>query len=128
MAKQMNDLFADAALGWLSGSVTTIWVCSGSVAPADYTHVAGGTATAGSLATLGIAGSAFAVSDGAVNGRKTTVPARAALPITVTGDATHVCLTSADTLLYTTTCTLQTLTLGGTVDVPAWTITIADPT
>jgi hypothetical protein len=123
MAKQMNDLFADAAFDWLSGSVTLIWAVSGSVAPADYAHV-----TSASCASIGVAGSALAKDDGDTNGRKVTVPARAGASITTTGDATHVCLTSADTLLYVTTCTLQTLTSGGTVDFPAWDIEIADPT
>jgi hypothetical protein len=55
-------------------------------------------------------------------GRKLTVAAKSAVPIDVTGTATHVALVDGTRLLYVTTCTSQLLTSGGTVDFPAFDI------
>ena len=55
-------------------------------------------------------------------GRKLTVAAKAGVTIDHTGDATHIALVDATRLLYVTTCTLQTLTAGGTVDFPTFDI------
>jgi len=55
-------------------------------------------------------------------GRKLTVGAKSAVAIDHTGDATHVAFVDATRLLYVTTCTLQGLTQGGTVDFPSHSI------
>jgi environmental stress-induced protein Ves len=62
--------------------------------------------------------------------RVLTIAAQAGITILHSGTALHVALTLAagTTLRYVTTCTSQALTAGGTVDVPAWTITMAGPT
>jgi len=52
-------------------------------------------------------------------GRKLTVGAKSAVPIDVTGSATHIAFVDATRLLYVTLCTSQLLTLGGTVDLPS---------
>ena len=69
----------------------------------------------------------FTKGDGDTNGRKVTVAAKSGLTIDNTGNAQHIALTDGSNLLYVTTCTAQQLTAGGTVDVPAWDIEIADP-
>lgn len=78
------------------------------------------------LATVTLSG-AFAKSAGSPNGRKTTVAQQSTVSVTATGTATHVCLIDGATLLYVTTVTSQALTSGNTVTIPAWTITVADP-
>jgi hypothetical protein len=72
----------------------------------------------------------FTKGDGDTSGRKVTVAAKSAVDILVSDTATHVALTKStgSVLLYVTTCTSQALTSGGTVDIPAWDIEIADPT
>lgn len=62
------------------------------------------------------------------SGRKVTVAAKSAVPIDTSGTALFVALCDDTNLLYVTTCTSQALTSGGTVDFPAWTINIQDPT
>ncbi len=81
------------------------------------------------LADVVMAGGDFAKAAGVPDGRKVTVAAKSAIPIDTGGDAQHVALTrTADsTLLLVTTCTLQTLTAGGTVDVPAWVFNAGAP-
>jgi len=71
----------------------------------------------------------FAVADD-TSGRKVTMASKLATAITVTGAANHVALglAAGTTLRYVTTCTAQSLTSGGTVDIPTWKINIADPT
>ena len=61
--------------------------------------------------------------------RKPTVAAQNGVPIDASGDATHVALvdTVSSTLLFVTTCTLQALVAGGTVNIPAWEIEVGAP-
>lgn len=70
----------------------------------------------------------FTKGEGDADGRKVTVAEKLAVDIDNSGDAIFIALTDGANLLYVTTCTLQTLTQGGTVDIPAWDIEIADPT
>lgn len=72
----------------------------------------------------------FTKADGDTSGRKVTVAAKSAVPIDVSGTALHLALTKSggSVLLYVTTVTSQALTAGGTVDIPAWDVEIADPT
>ena len=120
MAKFQNDLILDAALDEISSNVVELYVTSAQ--PANYAAIAG-------VALTGAAVPSFqANADGDVSGRKLEVDQELAISITASGDATHIVLASATVLYYVTTTTTQTLTSGGTVDVPAWDIEFADVT
>lgn len=77
--------------------------------------------------TAGDGNGDFTIADGDTSGRKVTIAQQADISITATGDADHVALDDGTDLQYVTTATLQSLTSGGTVTVPAWDIEIADP-
>jgi len=119
MAKWQNDAMLDLALDYVAGA-TEMYVCTGQ--PTDR-------ANAILLALTGAAVPTFqANANGDVSGRKRAVDAEADIPITASGDATHIALCDGTTLRYVTTCTLQTLGSGGTVTVPTWDVEIADAT
>ena len=120
MAKWQLDAMLDAALDYISNNATQLFVCKGQ--PANYAGIAAEALTGGATPSFQANG------DGDANGRKLAVDEEADITITATGDAEHIALASADTLLYVTTCTLQNLTSGGTVTVPTWDIEIADAT
>jgi len=118
MAKYVPDVRIDLELDVLE--TTNIHVCNDQ--PVTYGDIAGMM-----LAEQVISGS-FTKADG-VTGRKTTVPAQSGLTISNTGTATHVALSNGtDTLMAVTTATSQALTQGGTLDIPAWAMTVGDPT
>ncbi|MCK7532354.1 MAG: hypothetical protein MZV63_15640 [Marinilabiliales bacterium] len=81
------------------------------------------------LATHVMAGGDYANTDG-TTGRKVTIAEQAAITVDHTGTALGVMLgiSASSTIVYVTTCTSQSLTAGNTVTVPAWTITVGDPT
>lgn len=120
MGKAVPDAVLDKMADYLASTSTALWVCSAE--PANYAGIA-----AVDLATVTIDSGDFSKANGDTSGRKTTIAQQASISITDSGDATHIVLSSADTLLYVTTCTQQTLTSGGTVTVPAWDIEILDP-
>lgn len=66
---------------------------------------------------------------GSVSGRRLIVSQFADVEIDASGDATHVAIVDddADAVLYVTVCTTQTLTDGGTVTIPTWSIEIRAP-
>lgn len=122
MGKLATDAVLDGTLDIIA-TATEMYVCTGeptSRANADsLSLIAAHTLTSGD----------FSKSDDAVNsGRKITVAQQASLSIDATGTATHIALCTGSDLLYVTTCTSQALTSGGTVTVPAFDITIEDPT
>lgn len=123
MPKFMSDEVGDASLERIATSVNQT-ICSAQ--PANLAGVA-----AVRLATVALTAGAgngdFTLANGDVSGRKLTVSQQSAVPITATGDATHVVYDDGTTLLYGTTCTTQSLTSGGTVTVPAHDIEIGDP-
>ena len=115
----------DAAFDYID-QADTLRVCSTlSGAP---THAQIVTATLASTAIT--PDTDFTKSAGDTNGRKVRVAAKAGISISASGTAEQVCLTttSGSVVRYVTTCTSQALTSGGTVDVPAWDVEIADPT
>lgn len=77
--------------------------------------------------TAGDGNGDYTIGDGDTSGRKVTVAQQADMSISSTGDADHVALDDGTDLIYVTTCTLQSLTSGGTVTAPAWDIEVADP-
>ena len=122
MTKIAPDAMIDAALSYAGGG-DTMCVCSTqptTEAEAYTTYM---------LARVAMVGGDFVNADD-VSGRKMTVAAKSGISITNPGTALHVALVnhSGGTIRYITTCTSQVLTAGGTVDVPAWKINIADPT
>lgn len=66
---------------------------------------------------------------GSVSGRRLNIAQIADVEIDATGDATHVAIVDddADTVLYVTVCSTQTLTDGGTVTIPTWGIELRAP-
>jgi len=126
MGKLVNDLVLDAALNYILNNATQISVCINT--PTTYSHA---TTTDNKVLAIksDLDSSDFSVGNGAT-GRMLTVSEQATIAIVGAGtqSATHVCLcAAADNLLYVTTCISQALTNGNTVTIPAWTITIADP-
>lgn len=120
MSKTVNETKLDAALALFEG--TKIHVCS--AAPANYAGIA-----AVQLATATISG-AYVKSAGDTSGRKNTLPAQAAVPISATGTANHVAVSdgSSDLFIVTSLSATQALTSGGTVDVGAFDHEINAPT
>ena len=73
------------------------------------------------LADVAMSGTDFTpATDG--TGRMLTVGAKSTVTIDHTGTATHIAFVDGTRLLYTTTCTSQLLTQGGTVDFPSFNI------
>lgn len=122
MAKAAPDSMIDASLDYVAACLS-MTVCATepttwAQATSDYC-----------LATAVMSAADFTKAND-TSGRKVTMSSKAATSITATGNAQHIALTLAagSTLRYVTTCTSQSLTSGGTVDIPAWKINIADPT
>lgn len=126
MAKWANDLLMDGGLNYVRSHCDRMIACSAQ--PTTYTEATSTYALAD--VTMTVDTGDYTLADGDTNGRKITVAAKTGVTIDTTGTATHVALvkTGDTTLRYVTTCTSQALTAGGTVDFPAWKITIADPT
>lgn len=125
MAKWSLDGNMDAMLANIADNADMLHVCSGQ--PANYAGIAAVLLAEVAL-TVGAGNGDYTLADGDTSGRKLTVAAQSAVSITATGTATHVALSDgAAVLYYVTTCTSQALTSGGTVDVPAWDVEVADP-
>ena len=123
MTKSLADSIIDAQLDLAEGD--RLCVCAGH--PTTYTEAI----TTNKLAILTLVpGTDFTTANGDTSGRKSTLAAKTGLTIDSSGDADHVAIAnSGDTSLRrVTTCTLQTLTAGGTVDVGAHKHEIGDPT
>ena len=124
MGKLVDNTVLDGALNVIKSNAILIVVCSDT--PTTYANA---TATY-DLADGVVDTDDFTIADDSASpyGRKVTVGQQAALTVNHSGDATHVALCSADTLLYVTTCTSQALVAANTVTIPAWKIQIGDPT
>jgi len=123
MGKKVEDFFLDKYVDGLAVG-TLMSVCSAE--PANKAAVAGVTLASVAL-TAGVGGGDYTKANGDTSGRKLTVAQQASISITGSGDATHIVIDDG-TNIWVTTCTLQTLTSGGTVTVPAFDAEIADPT
>lgn len=124
MAKRAPTITLDALLDFVAACDRVV-VCS-----AEPTTYAEATATVNLATAVATPVTDFAKAAGSPSGRKVTVAAKNGVSVTATGTATHVavCKTSDSSLRYVTTCTSQALTSGNTVNVPAWAVTIPDPT
>jgi len=123
MGKSIHDNVLDAALNYIKNNATELTVCS--TEPTTYAEAH----TTYKLADVTIDSDDFTgPANGDSSGRKITVNEQADIDVDTTGDAEHVALTNgSDTLILVTTCTLQGLTQGNTVTVPAFDDEIADP-
>jgi len=84
---------------------------------------------AATLAETPIDNDDMAEAAGSVSGRRLNISQIADIDIDASGDATHVAIVDddADTVLYVTVCTTQTLTSGGKVTIPGWGIELRAP-
>jgi hypothetical protein len=131
--KWANTSMLDAALAWVRTNavkmtITTASIDDSSSAP-SYSKI---TSTAALIAPYAMASVNIAsavIADGAVSGRKLTIPQVASIAVDASGTAARVCLfnSSGNVITYITTCTSQVLTSGNTVTCPAYSIEIRDP-
>lgn len=124
MAKNTPAATLDAFLAKIATAVRLV-VCSAE--PANFAGIAA-VHLADIAMTAGLGAGDYTAAAGDVSGRKVIVAQQADIPIDATGDATHVVLDDGAALICVTTCTLQGLTSGGTVTVPAWDAEINAPT
>jgi hypothetical protein len=122
--------FYEASMNILVNGVKRILICGDSSKP---TTVAG--ALANVLAVSTSVASTDLVSVSATSGITLTVSSNVALitasTLESTGIAKFICMLSsiaAAKVFYITSCTTKKLSSGDTVTMPAWTITIAEPT
>ena len=120
MSKFASDSVLDALLDKVATG-TILTVCS--TQPTNRTEA---TSTY-KLADVVIDSGDFAKADGTPNGRKLTVAQQDNLPVDSSGSAQHVAICDGSNLLYVTTVTSQVLTAGNTLTIPAWAITVSDP-
>ena len=120
IVKYVTDLSMDAACEYVKNNATEMYICSGSSNPAS--RAAAISAALASKTGL-TSGSFTGPADGTVSGRKITKNAESAVSITANGDATCVVLCSASAIISVNAMTLQNLTSGGTVNVPAFIVT-----
>ena len=123
MSKSVHDDVLDAALDKIA-TATRLDVCSSE--PTTLTEATTTNSLANTALTAGDSNGDYAISND-TSGRKLTVGAQPALPITSTGSAQHIALSDGTNLLYVTTCATRELSSGGTVDVPARDINLQDP-
>jgi len=124
MGKWQNDTMLDQALNWIKSNATKMIVCSAQ--PTTYSEAV----NSYKLADVSITSADFTgPADGDASGRKLTVNAQNSVSIDATGSAQHIALVkdTSSLLLYVTTCTTQSLTAGGKVNIPAWDIELSDP-
>lgn len=120
MGKSQIDAMLDAGLDYISANATEMYVCKAE--PTTRAEAITEALTAAATPTF------QANADGDVSGRKKEVDSLVDEAITASGDARHIALCSGSTLLYVTTCTLQTLGAGGIVTMPSWDIELEDVT
>jgi hypothetical protein len=118
----MVDAFADAALNYAKNNGVLMTVCNAE--PTNYTEAS----ATYKLADVVIDSADFTGPADDTSGRKITTVQQTDVPVDTTGTATHVAICAAAALILVTTCTLQGLTSGNTVTIPAFKDNIADPT
>lgn len=140
MGKNVHDNVLDAALSYLSSNANRLIVLSSEPTGASaYSNATTAVDSSGyKLAEATISASDFTgPANGDTSGRKIQVDAQSSMSINgvaSSANATHVALVkqsssaSSQLVLYTTTCTSQSLTGGNQVNTPAWDIEIRDPT
>lgn len=123
MPKFTSDAVMDAGLNVIKTGATAMHVCSTLDGTPTRAEV-----LAASLANVAMATGDFTLADGTTSGRKFTTTAKNGVSVTASGTADHVAIIDGTNVLDVTTCTSQALTSGNTVNIPAWTHEIGDPT
>lgn len=124
MAKFLHDDVLDGALNIIKNNATKLAVCS--TQPKTYTEA---TSTYKLAIKTGLTSGNYTGPADHTSGRKLTVNAQSTITVDAGGSAQHVALTgTAATLYAVTTCTAQTLSIGNTVSVPAWVVSVGDHT
>ena len=122
MARRVDSSVLDAALTVIKSGAIRMTACSAE--PTSYAQIA-----TYRLAEATTSSGELTIAAGTGQGRKITTTLKSAVPITTTGNANHIVLhNNSSVMYYVTTCALQALTAGGTVNFPAWSIEIAGPT
>lgn len=123
MGKWTDDSVMDAALNVIKTGATAMHVCTTIDATPTRAEV-----LAASLANVAMATGDFTLADGGTSGRKFTTGAKTGLSVGTSGTAVNIAIIDGTKVLDVTDCTSQALTSGNTVNVPAWTHEIGDPT
>jgi len=124
MSKFVPDAVIDLLLAGVA-TATLMSACDDASTPTDGNFTA---STLASVAMVAGHGNSYTIGAGDASGRKVAMDEKAGVSITATGDAQHIVLSLAGTILDVTTCTTQTLTSGGTVTFPTWDHEVIDPT
>ena len=124
MGKSAHNDVIDGALNIIKNNATRLCICT-----TEPTTFAEATDTK-KLAILTIDSTDFTGPADDTSGRKLTVNEQSGITIDANGNAEHIALCdfANSKLLYVTTCTLQSLAIGSTVNTSDWDISIADPT
>lgn len=124
MAKYLHDDVLDGALNVIKNNATKLCICS--TQPTTYTEA---TTTYKLAIKTGLTSADYTGPADHTSGRKLTVNAQSTISVDLAGTAEYVAVTGTSSVLYAvTTCTSQALSLGNTVSVPAWIISMGDPT
>jgi len=131
MARFLNDNVLDDGLDTLKSEVDSVTgeivICEGT--PTTYEHANSDKGTGDGKVLARKVNPTLTIADGGVDGRKCTVSEELAIDIDFSGTADHIALTDGvDTLWLVTPGDGQALVAGGTVDIPAFVITVRDPT
>jgi hypothetical protein len=136
MAKYQIDGMLDAALNFIKTNATLLTVCKAGIDSAiTYAKATNDPSTSAGMCLAKTAPAALVIgspADGAVSGRKVTVPQQDDLTILGSGanDAARLVIVgtvaSVNTVLYITETATQSLTAGNLVTTPAFAIELAD--
>lgn len=123
MGKRVHSDVLDGALGLVRSNATKMVACSGE--PASFSAADGSL----KLAEVTVGTSDLTLGDAAGSGRRVTVAQKSGVTVAATGTANHVALLDVanSRVLYVTTCTPQSLTLGQNITFGSWTVDINDP-
>ena len=116
MGKYMNPNTIDLALNDIKTNGNLLVVCSAQ--PASYADAF----TNYKLGSVAMASTDYTLANGDVSGRKITVAAKAGVPVSVSGTATHVALidTVNSILKHVTTTASTAVAASGTIDVGSY--------
>lgn len=115
MAKYADPAFYDAAFNTFKTATGTVTQTLTSAQPANFAGIA-----AVKLASVTLdKTNDITLANGDVSGRKMTIAAKSAVPVTASGTATHVVIDNGTTIFVTTTASTAVAS-GGTVDIGTW--------
>ena len=130
MAKWTNDSVLDALLKFISGAAISNDTDNNRNLSVDSSQPTTRTEaiTTYKLATTTLTKvDDFTIADD-TSGRKVTTAQKSGITVDASGTAKYVAICDGTNLLVVTTCTEQALTEGNTVTIPAFKISVSDPT